>query len=331
MQINWRHPLVKRPLLMAGIEGGAIFILSLFANSFDLAQALSPTLIATGLAAVAGFFIGLVEMSTTDKKSYAARAKAKPAKKAAEEEPAKEAPKPAAAAHGDGDRLPTWSERAGAPAVGSGGGSTEEPRPSIPPSPQPLPQVSVEVSPEPVVRTPPAQPMGPQEPAAASAPSQSQDDTAELLSALLSSGGEAPAQETAASPPPPVRASATEPAGRTPVPDIGLSAAIMHPENTFRDHIRGVLAALSVRIAVEAKSPQELLLGLLDHEPDLIVTGVPLSDPDYFQKVRKASQYAMIVVYGDEDITSIPEATARWEPWAPLDPKIKESLGLPAQ
>ncbi len=121
MAVNFRHPLVKRPLMMAGIEGGAILLLVSVAGETDFMKALTTALMAAAIAAVAGLFIGFVEISGGDKARY------KPPKKKLKKTPAPAdldkteaaGPGSSAVAEGDASRTKSWSPRCSAKSAGN--------------------------------------------------------------------------------------------------------------------------------------------------------------------------------------------------------------------
>jgi len=64
---------------------------------------------------------------------------------------------------------------------------------------------------------------------------------------------------------------------------------------------------------------------------DLIVTGLDVttsSPAEYVEKLRRASQFAVIVSYGTADTGHIKEVACNWPPGGPLPTQVAKMLGL---
>lgn len=352
--------------MMAGIEGGAIFILTLLAGE-AIGKVLQLSLIAAAIASVAGLAIGAFEKATVNPSKFQAPTKREKAKaqKKKEEKKSEEKPAPVGTAStpADASQTKSWAERAidtgGAGASPKPDAQAEEVRPVLPtvttsaampstsaPSqsmlptpPAPIGADQASQGPAPAApaapESPPSQPMAP-EPATASTQGEEQSQAAALLSQLM--GGDdaspppaAPAPSTAESPaaapgsPPPAAAETPATVG-----DVDLSAAIIHPEAELRAHIREQLRTAGFRVSVEQEEFQSGLVALLEQQPDLIITAAPPLAEDYFQNVRRACQYGVIVLYGDDDPEGIDQVTGVWRPWTPLNvAELRSALGLP--
>lgn len=364
MALNMRNPLVKRPIMMAAIEGGAIFILTLLAGE-SLGKVLQLSLIAAAIATVAGFAIGAFEKATVNPSKYQAPTKREKAKaqKKKEEKKSEEKPAPVGTAStpADASQTKSWAERAidtaGAGAPAKPAAPAQEDRPALPtvttsaampstsaPSQSMLPSTpaAVGASPGPEApatpESPPSQPMAP-EPAPASTQDDDQSQAAALLDQLMGGGESSPAPAApaasaapAAEAPPPAPTAQPPAAAETPasIGDVGLSAAIIHPEEELRSHIREQLRTAGFKISVEQEEFQSGLVALLEKQPDLIITASPPLADDYFQNVRRACQYGVIVLYGDDDPEGIDQVTGVWRPWTPLNvAELRSALGLP--
>lgn len=365
MALNMRNPLIKRPIMMAGIEGGAIFILTLLAGE-SLGKVLQLSLIAAAIATVAGLAIGAFEKATVNPSKFQAptkREKAKAQKKKEEKKSAeKPAPTGAASTPADSSQTKSWAERTiDTPASRvppKPAAPAEEDRPLLPtvttsaampgasaPSQSMLPSTPAAVGADQTSEAPaPAAP----EPAPVVAEDDDQSQAAALLNQLMGGGETSPAPAAPAAPaaptaptaptapaaestPPPPTAQEPAPAqGQTTIGDVGLSAAIIHPDEELRAHIREQLRTAGFKIGVEQEEFQGGLVALLEQQPDLIITAAPPLAEDYFQNVRRACQYGVIVLYGDDDPAGIDQVTGVWRPWTPLNvDALRSALGLP--
>lgn len=357
-----QSPVIKRPLQMFGIEFVATLVLVFFAGtSFGFQMLLYP-LIAGGAAGAAGLFVGLLEQSMLGAQAPSgptlgagARAKKKekpekPEKKEKEAEPAQppvsvrpvfqapapttaSTPVPAASSAGTPstrdaapaaasatpagpqtgeDRLPPWMERAMAQASHAAfaeEGASTAGRPT-----------------EEELRAQLEQPVSMAMPVKAPAPAdsgQQVDQLDQLLSVsspATPSAGQMPHERTAARPQP-----ASQRAG------AAIRAAVVHPDRDQRRHIASVLAGVGLDVAFEADSEQAALLGLLDHNVDVVVTALDVgSSPpaEYVEKIRKACQFAVIVAYGVGDVSDLREVACAWPEGAPLPADLARMLGL---
>lgn len=358
MALNMRNPLIKRPIMMAGIEGGAIFILTLLASE-SFGKVLQLTLIAAVIAGVAGLAIGAFEKATVNTSKYqppTKREKAKAQKKKEAEKAEKPtAPVPAASTPADASKTKSWAERAiesaeGGPAPAIAGAPSDQSPgqpllPTVstsaeipitsPPSQSMLPSMpaSVGADPPPTPETAaPSPATSPAQPAGTPQFESPQEDDESQAAALLSQlmGSDEPT-------PPPPAASAAVASAPPPAPaqgssgEVGLTAAIIQPDEELRSHIRDQLRAAGFKITVEKDEFQSGLVALLEQQPDLIITAAPPLAEDYFQNVRRACQYGVIVLYGDEDPAGIDQVTGVWRPWTPLNvEELKAALGLPS-
>lgn len=355
MALNMRNPLVKRPIMMAGIEGGAIFILTLLAGE-SLGKILQLSLIAAAIAGVAGLAIGAFEKATVNPSKFQAptkREKARAQKKKEEKKSEdKEAAIGSASTPADASKIKSWAERAidthdhrapsepaapdkeDLPALPTVTTSAAMPSVSAPSQPM-LPSTPAAVGvdqPSDTPATPEAPPTQPMtsEPAPGSIADDDQSQAAALLNQLIGSSGTSPGLPAQPVSPPPASQEAEAPQQQTAIGEVGLSAAIIHPEEELRAHIQEQLREAGFKISVLQEEFQSGLVALLENQPDLIVTAAPPLAEDYFQNVRRACQYGVIVLYGDEDPAGIDQVTGVWRPWTPLNvDALRSALGLP--
>lgn len=378
MALNMRNPLIKRPLMMTAIEGGAIFILTLLAGE-TIGKVVQLSLIAGGIAGVAGLGIGAFEKATVKPSKFQAPSKREKAKKKQKEETHKEEPSKAATPVGasstpaDASRTKSWAERTLSAteestresSVESAGRSHEHALPtvttseSVPVSAAPKQSLSPSAptsigaeSPEApsksgteeltpaLASAPSVETQLPEIAAASSAASTPDDDeqsqAAALLNQLISNEESAPgtpATVPASTPPAqPHDSSAGRGEGAGLGADVELTAAIIHPEEELRSHIREQLRSAGIKIVVDQDEFQGGLGALLEQQPDLIVTAAPPMAEEYFQNVRRACQFGVIVLYGDEDPGDLDQITGVWRPWTPLNVEaLRTTLGLPSQ
>ena len=128
---------------------------------------------------------------------------------------------------------------------------------------------------------------------------------------------------------------ADKPSGQVPAKpsEVGgsIQVAVVHPDPDHRRHISSMLAGIGLSIVLETDSEEGALLGLLDTNADVIITALDeLShNPfEYVAKLRKASQFALIVGYGDRSYERIREIAAVWTPGGPVPPDLARMLGI---
>ncbi len=137
--------------------------------------------------------------------------------------------------------------------------------------------------------------------------------------------GAAPATQPAAPPRPGAQAPSASGAGRA------IQAAVIHTDPDQRRHIASMLSGIGLSVVVEADSEEDALLALLDKNVDVIVTSAdvsPQSPAEYVGKLRKASQFALIVGYGKEGFEGLRELAAIWTPGGPVPAELAQMLGL---
>jgi CheY-like chemotaxis protein len=215
------------------------------------------------------------------------------------------------------DRLPPWMERAMAQARQSAE-TTGEPTPAETARPLTEEELRAQLE-QPVSMAMPVKSVEPS--ASAQAPDQ--------LDTLLAGVG-APAPGAPSGSPPSPGTSAAPPAGSTRAAS-SVRAAIIHTDRDQRRHIGSALQGFGLEIAFEADSEQDALLRLLEEPVDLIVTGLDVttsSPAEYVEKLRRASQFAVIVSYGTADTGHIKEVACNWPPGGPLPAQVAKMLGL---
>jgi CheY-like chemotaxis protein len=110
-----------------------------------------------------------------------------------------------------------------------------------------------------------------------------------------------------------------------------IQAAIIHTDPDQRRHISSMLTGIGLTVSIEADSAEDALLSLLDQNIDVIVTSLDVSSQppaDYIAKLRKASQFALIVEYGETAHEELREIAAKWPTGGPVPADLARMLGL---
>lgn len=110
-----------------------------------------------------------------------------------------------------------------------------------------------------------------------------------------------------------------------------IKAAVFHTDPDQRRHIASMLSGIGLAVSVEADSEETALLGLLNENVDVIVTASDVaskSTADYVAKLRKASQFAIIVGYGESGFEGLKEIATVWVPGGPVPADLARMLGF---
>ncbi len=121
------------------------------------------------------------------------------------------------------------------------------------------------------------------------------------------------------------------PSQKPPSTASGIRAAIFHTDLDQRRHIASMLAGIGISIAFEADSEEDALLQLLNENVDVIVTSPDVASrtpAEFLKKLRKASQFALIVGYGDGGFEGSKEIAVSWTPGSPVPGELARMLGL---
>ncbi len=221
---------------------------------------------------------------------------------------------PASAGGPPEDRLPTWMEKAMAQAqMASAAGESDSASQD-----QELTQEELRARLEqPVNLGMPVKEVA-EATAAVSEGASALDEIDSLVGATSSAQPAAPARPSAPAP-------AASGAGRA------IQAAVIHTDPDQRRHIASMLSGIGLSVVVEADSEEDGLLALLEKNVDVIVTSPDVSaqsPAEYVGKLRKASQFALIVGYGREGFEGLRELAAVWTPGGPVPAELAQMLGL---